>query len=178
METHIGGITTCVEKIVGCLKSVSGTIYMTGIGKSAHVVRKCVATWQSLSIPAQFLLAQDLLHGDIGILRPDDILIYVSHSGSTSELLQVASHVRAEFPVKQMSVSNNPDAALHKLVDFKIVLSDGPIQEADLRNKVPTVSCVLFMIALDMVGILLSEERNFTDAEFRKNHPNGNVHNR
>lgn len=178
MKLHESYLDRSIHTIVDVLKSVTGIIYMTGIGKSAHIVRKCVATWQSLSIPAHFLLAQDLLHGDIGVLRPNDVILYVSHSGNTQELVAIASHVKSAIPVRQISLSNNSTPALDAFVDTSICLSEQKIREADQFNKVPSVSSVLFMMSLDIVGILLSQERNFTDEQFRINHPSGNLHNK
>jgi|694.fasta_scaffold21852_6 arabinose-5-phosphate isomerase len=176
MQSHRLYLERSIEEIVEVISSVKGTIYMTGIGKSAHVVRKCVATWQSLSLPAHFLLAQDLLHGDIGVVRPDDILIYISNSGNTEELIGIAKHVRDAFGVYQLSISNNPSATLGSFVNKSICISEKSIREADPYDKIPTVSSLLFMMTLDTCGLLLAEKRDFTDEVFRRNHPSGNVH--
>lgn len=177
MQSHKPFLEASIKQIVTILKDVKGFIYVTGIGKSAHIARKCVATWQSVSIPAHFLLAQDLLHGDSGVLRPNDLLIHVSHSGHTAELLTIASHLQT-IGIPQMSISNNPNAKLSAYVTHTISISQLPIREADVLNKVPSISCVLFMMVLDMVGLSLAEMRYFTDAQFRRNHPSGNLHNK
>jgi arabinose-5-phosphate isomerase len=178
MKLHESYLERSIHSVVDALKSVTGIIYITGIGKSAHIVRKCVATWQSLSIPTHFLLAQDLLHGDIGVVRPNDVIVYVSNSGNTQELVTIASYVKRAIPVRQISLSNNQNTDIEAFVDTSICLSAQKIREADSFNKVPTVSSVLFMLTLDIVGVLLSEQRNFTDEQFRINHPSGNLHNK
>ena len=82
-------------------------IYITGIGKSYHITKKCVATWQSIGLKANSLLIQDLFHGDLGILRDNDIIIYISNSGNTEELLIVSEYINKNYNITQISITNN-----------------------------------------------------------------------
>jgi arabinose-5-phosphate isomerase len=166
-------LTACIHALVSILRGREGCVFLTGIGKSAHSVKKCVATWQSLGLLCHSLLVQDMLHGDIGVLKPGDTIIYISNSGNTEELLAVSSYVRKTFPVCQICITNNPSALLSTTVDHALNLCNFKIREADTLNMAPTVSCVLFMLVLDIVGVHLAEGRDITREDFQRNHPGG-----
>jgi arabinose-5-phosphate isomerase len=164
-----------VKNLVLLLKNFQKTIYIAGIGKSAHVVCKCVATWQSLGIQAQTVLIQDLFHGDLGVLKEGDMIIYVSNSGNTEELIVVAKYVQKHFSIFQIALTNNPSAILNQYVDKSFNICSFKIQEADILNLAPSVSCVLFMIILDLTGILIAELNGFTREQFKLHHPGGDL---
>ena len=93
LKLYSDQITSCKESlesiirnVVNVLKNFKGTVFITGVGKSAHIAKKCVSTWQSLGINAHNLLIHDLFHGDIGILKNEDMVIYITNSGNTKEL--------------------------------------------------------------------------------------------
>ena len=149
------------------------TIYFAGIGKSYHIIKKCVATWQSLSINTHLLLVQDLFHGDMGVIKENDIIIYVSNSGNTTELIEAAKYIRENYKVMQMSITNNISGKLNNFVDYSTYVCDFKIHEADNYKIVPSVSSVLFLMFIDLLGITLSEKQNLTLEEFVKSHPVG-----
>ena len=160
----------------------SSTIYITGIGKSNLIAKKTVATWQSINIKAYNLLVQDLLHGDIGIIKKGDVIIYISNSGNTTELVEVAKYIKniysvsssdSEIRIMQICISNNENNMLNNYVDYSYSIGPEKIIEADNNNIVPTVSSVLFLMLTDLLGIELSEKNNFTKEDFKKNHPCG-----
>ncbi len=114
-----------------------------------------------------------MLHGDIGIVRPKDTIIYISNSGNTEELISVAQYVHERLGVCQICITTNPSARLSSYVDHSLVLCNFKIKEADTLDMAPTVSCVLFMIVLDVVGLHLAEFQDITKQEFQRNHPAG-----
>jgi arabinose-5-phosphate isomerase len=148
-------------------------IYITGIGKSYHITKKCVATWQSIGIRVNSLLVQDLFHGDLGTLRDNDIIIYISNSGDTEELVTVAGYIKQNFKITQISITNNNDSKLEKYMVHAINICNFKIKEADQFNIIPSVSSVLFLMYLDLLGMYLSELNGFTKEQFKKNHPSG-----
>lgn len=167
-----------IEKIIPNLVSrvinTNGIVYLCGVGKSGYISRKTIATWQSLGIRAQFLSPQDALHGDIGILRSDDIVLYISNSGNTEELLSLATYLKKK-DIPQLLLSNNPTAIMNSFVDTNYVISNTKIIEADSHGLVPSVSSILYMIVLDIVGIYVAEQRGYKKEDFQSNHPSGDL---
>jgi len=150
-------------------------VYLAGIGKSGLVARKCVATWQSLGLPCHYLNIADMLHGDIGVLQPSDVILYTSNSGNTEELIQCTDYINTHKPfVAQFLVSNNPNPKVTS-VSGRIMIGGSKFVEADPANCAPTVSSVIFMIFLDRLGIRLAESNGFTKEAFKQNHPSGDL---
>jgi arabinose-5-phosphate isomerase len=146
---------------------LNNTVYITGIGKSSHIARKCVSTWQSLGIKAQNILIQDMMHGDMGILQKGDCIIYISNSGNTEELINIAKYISNTFNIVQISLTANLYSKLKEFCNYSFIISKTKIKE-----DIPTVSSVIFMIALDQLGIKLS---NITNNQFKLSHPSGNL---
>jgi arabinose-5-phosphate isomerase len=170
LVVHKESIKGVVEELVCIFKdSEKITIYLTGIGKSGHIARKCAATWQSLGIRAHFLNAQDILHGDMGVLRHGDMILYISNSGASEELLTVAQYLKV-LPVIQVSLTNNLDAPIHAHMNHSATIGPTRILEAGLA---PSVSSVISMMILDIVGMTLAEERGYSLKDFQVNHPSG-----
>jgi len=168
-------MSVSIQSLLKILTNTTTTIYITGIGKSGHISKKCVSTWQSLGIKAQYILIQDIFHGDIGVLKEGDIIIYISNSGNTEELINTAKYIKDKFKIIQISITNNIHAKISQYMNHNIVISKTQIKEADIFNKVPSVSSMLFMMFLDIVGIQLSENKHITKEEFITYHPAGDL---
>jgi len=164
-----------IKKLVLSLKDSQNTIYFTGIGKSSHIVKKIVATWQSFGINSQSVLIQDLSHGDFGIFKNGGTIIYVSNSGNTEELIYVAKYIKVNFSIYQIAITNNPSAILREYVNDTYNICNFKIQEADVLNMAPSISSVLFMSLLDIVGILIAELNCLTKEQFKIYHPGGDI---
>jgi arabinose-5-phosphate isomerase len=164
-----------IQILLNILKNNTSNIYIAGIGKSGHIAKKCVATWQSLGIQTHYILIQDIFHGDLGIIKENDIIIYISNSGNTEELINTAKYIKDKLNITQISITNNLDSKISEYMNHSIVLSNSHIKEADILNKVPSVSSVLFMIFLDIVGIQLSETKGLTNELFTLYHPAGDL---
>jgi D-arabinose 5-phosphate isomerase GutQ/beta-phosphoglucomutase-like phosphatase (HAD superfamily)/choline kinase len=165
---------TIIRSILSILRSNTNNIYLTGIGKCGHICKKSVSTWQSIGISCHHLYIPDLFHGDFGILKEGDIILYISNSGKTDELISCAKYIKSKFKITQICITiQNSD--IYKYVDFHYVLSDQPIYEIDSINMAPTTSSILFLALLDMIGVKLSEEKNMTLEKFQKTHPGGDL---
>jgi arabinose-5-phosphate isomerase len=152
------------------------TVYLAGIGKSGLVARKSASTWQSLGLPCHFLNAPDMLHGDIGVLRPGDAILYISNSGNTEELVQITRYIKTNKPaIEQILVTNNPTPIAASTVDRVATIGASKFIEADAASCAPTVSSVVFMIFLDMLGIRLAAAGMATKDAFKQNHPAGDL---
>jgi arabinose-5-phosphate isomerase len=175
LNKYVNSISIPITKCLDILLPIQGSIFITGIGKSAHIAKKCVATWQSLGIQAHYILIQDIFHGDLGVIRDDDIIIYLSNSGNTEEIVSTAKYIQENIHIPQIAVSNNIQSKISPYVNYNIILSDSRIKEADVLNKVPSVSSVMFMIFLDVIGIQMAEMKGMTDNIFTLYHPAGDL---
>jgi arabinose-5-phosphate isomerase len=174
IQTSEPYMSRVVDALSTRLVNFIGTVYITGIGKSAHVARKSVATWQSLGLSCQTILIQDLFHGDLGALRPGDMILYLSNSGNTDEIIPVARYIKNNFDIRQICLTANLNPKLGELAE-NFCITPGPITEADKNNQAPSVSSVLFMMATDLIGIRIAEKRGFTQEQFKKFHPGGDL---
>jgi arabinose-5-phosphate isomerase len=156
------------HKLLNC----NGTIFFTGIGKSGFVAQKISQTLISLGIRSGFLSPVDALHGDIGILSDLDILVLLSKSGTTEELLRLVPCAKAKgaYLISVTSVESN---VLMNLCDLNVFL---PLErELCPFNLAPVTSTAIQMVFGDTVAIALMEARNLTKNEYASNHPAGRI---
>jgi D-arabinose 5-phosphate isomerase GutQ/beta-phosphoglucomutase-like phosphatase (HAD superfamily) len=148
-------------------------IYLTGMGKSGYVCKKCVSTWQSLSIKCSYIDLPNLPHGDFGQFRENDILILISNSGNTDEIVNILNYLNNKFNKKIITISivANKESTMEKLSDYCYVLDN--IKEADAINMAPSTSNIIFMALLDGIGINLKQM--ITKDEFKIYHPHGSL---
>lgn len=158
----------CVETI---LKS-KGRVVVTGIGKSAIVAQKIVATLNSTGTPSIFMHAADAIHGDLGIIQRHDVIICISKSGDTPEIKVLLPLLRTWGNVL-ISMVGNTDSYLARQADF--VLNTYVAKEACPNNLAPTSSSTAQMAMGDALAICLLEERGFTSKDFAKYHPGGSL---
>jgi D-arabinose 5-phosphate isomerase GutQ/beta-phosphoglucomutase-like phosphatase (HAD superfamily)/GTP:adenosylcobinamide-phosphate guanylyltransferase len=170
-----------LQQIIPLLKhnnSQNSNIYLTGIGKCGHICKKSVSTWQSVGISCHYINIPDLFHGDFGILKNKDIIIYISNSGNTEELINCAKYIKSKFiKVTQIALTIKNNSKIQEYVNFYYNLTNNhqDILELDSINMAPTVSSVLFLMFLDMLGIYIAESNNLTIEKFKLNHPGGDL---
>ncbi|MEO0008031.1 MAG: hypothetical protein RJA20_2227 [Bacteroidota bacterium] len=157
---------SCVETLVSC----RGRIVLTGIGKSAIVAQKIVATLNSTGSPALFLHAADAIHGDLGMIQPNDAVICLSKSGETSEI-KVLIPLLKSFGNPLVAMTANRNSTLARQADF--LLWTPVDQEADPNNLAPTTSTISQMALGDALAIVLLTHRGFSASDFAKFHPGG-----
>ena len=149
-----------------------GRLVFTGIGKSADVARKTVATLNSTGTPAAFLHAADALHGDLGMVGQEDVVIAVSKSGATAELVQLLPLLQARqiALVAMVGRTDSPvaKAALH-------TLDVGVEQEACPHDLAPTTSSAAQLAMGDALAMALMEARGFSSEDFARHHPGGSL---
>ncbi len=156
--------------VVEAIFRSSGRTIVTGIGKSALIAQKMVATFNSTGTPASFLHAADAIHGDLGMIRPDDIVICLSKSGETPEIKVLTPLVRHMGNLLVGMVSRK-DSFLGRQADF--VLLTPVDQEADPNNLAPTASTTAQMALGDAMATALLALRGFTPQDFAQYHPGG-----
>jgi arabinose-5-phosphate isomerase len=149
-----------------------GRVVVTGVGKSALVAQKIVATLNSTGTPSIFMHASDAVHGDLGMIRSVDTLICLSKSGETEELKVLLPLIRSTG-VKIIAFTSNPGGYLAQQSDF--VLNIPVREEADPNNLAPTASTTAQMAMGDAIAIALLALRGFTATDFAKFHPGGSL---
>ena len=156
--------------VVAHIFATSGRVILTGIGKSAIVAQKTVATLNSTGTPALFMHAADAIHGDLGMIQPNDIVICLSKSGETPEIRALIPAIKS-LGNTLVAIVANPDTTLGRLADHTLVT---PIsREADPNNLAPTTSTTAQMVLGDAIATSLIAIRGFTPTDFATYHPGG-----
>ncbi len=156
----------CVNAILAC----KGRVVVTGIGKSAIIANKIVATLNSTGTPALFMHAADAIHGDLGMVQKDDIAICISKSGNTPEV-KVLVPLLKRRDVKLVALVSNVDSYLGKQADY--VLNATIENEACPNNLAPTTSTTAHLVMGDALAVCLLKAKDFTEKDFAKSHPGG-----
>lgn len=156
----------CVEAIYHC----KGRVIITGIGKSANIASKIVSTLNSTGTPSIFMHAADAIHGDLGNIQPDDIIICISKSGNTPEIKVLIPFMKS-MSNKIIAMVGNTASYLAQQADYLINCSVE--KEACPNNLAPTSSTTAQLVMGDALAVALLECRGFTTGDFAKYHPGG-----
>ena len=157
-------------KVVELILESKGRVIVTGIGKSANIANKIVATLNSTGTPSMFMHAADAIHGDLGMMMPDDIIICISKSGNTPEIKVLAPLIKNMGNVLVGMVAGL-DSFLAKQSDY--VLKAVVDKEACPNNLAPTNSTTAQLVIGDALAVSLLESRQFSSQDFAKYHPGG-----
>jgi len=147
-----------------------GRLIVTGIGKSAIIAQKMVATFNSTGTPSLFLHASEAIHGDLGMMQTDDVIICISKSGNSPEI-KVLVPLLKRFGNQLIAITGNMSSFLAK--ESKYVLNTTVDAEACRNNLAPTNSTTAQLVMGDALAVCLMEMRNFTSEDFAKYHPGG-----
>jgi arabinose-5-phosphate isomerase len=160
------------EKAVRVIAAGKGRLVISGIGKSAIVAQKIVATMNSTGTPALFMHAADAIHGDLGMVQQDDIVMVISKSGDSAEIKVLAPLVK-NFGNILIGMVGNVQSYLAQQAD--IVINSTVSQEACPNNLAPTTSTTAQMVMGDAMAICLMETKEFKSTDFAKYHPGGTL---
>jgi len=163
-------ITDDFQQIIETILSCKGRVVITGIGKSAIVANKIVATLNSTGTPALFMHAADAIHGDLGMIQRDDVVICISKSGNTPEIKVLVPLIKSRGTVL-VGMVGKLDSYLAQQSDY--VLDVTVEREACPNNLAPTTSTTATMVMGDALAVALLECRDFSSADFAKLHPGG-----
>ncbi|THF61722.1 KpsF/GutQ family sugar-phosphate isomerase [Pseudothauera rhizosphaerae] len=158
------------ERAVALILQRRGRVIVTGIGKSGHVARKLAATLASTGTPAYFVHAAEAAHGDLGMITPEDVVIALSYSGSSEELLTIVPLVKRQG-ARLISMTGNPDSPLAREAD--IHLDAAVAEEACPLNLAPTASTTAALALGDALAVALLDARGFGAEDFARSHPGG-----
>lgn len=163
-------ITDDFAKVVALIYRSKGRVIVTGIGKSAIIANKIVATFNSTGTPAIFMHAADAIHGDLGLILEDDVVICISKSGNTPEIKVLLPLIKnANNSI--IAITGKPDSFLGKQAD--LVLNTYVEKEACPNNLAPTTSTTAQLVMGDALAVCLLELRGFSSKDFAKYHPGG-----
>lgn len=160
------------ETVVNTILQSKGRVIVTGIGKSAIIASKLVATLNSTGTPSVYMHAADAIHGDLGIIQSDDVVICISKSGNTEEIKVLLPLIK-RLGAKIIGMVCNMDSYVAKHSDLR--LNATVESEADPNNLAPTTSTTVQLALGDALAVCLLQARGFTSRDFAKYHPGGSL---
>jgi len=163
-------IDASVENAVKILFDCKGKVVVTGMGKTGIIARKIAATLSSTGTTAIFLHAAEGIHGDLGIIQKDDVVIAVSYSGNTAEVVSIVPYFKL-YKIPIISITGNPKSKLGKNSD--VVIDCSVKKEYEPFGLIPTASTTAALAIGDALAIALLKMRNFRESDFMKFHPGG-----
>jgi arabinose-5-phosphate isomerase len=166
---RLGESFDALVEIIACCR---GRVAVTGIGKSADVGQKLVGTLNSTGTRAYALDATRAVHGDLGMIHPDDVALLLSHSGESEELLRLVGPLR-KLASKVLALTGTAASTLARLADAAVVY--GPVDEACPLSLAPSTSTTVMLALGDAIAFTLSERRQFTAEQFAAFHPGGSL---
>lgn len=165
-------LDSTIAEVIETIDRMDGRLIITGIGKSALVAQKMVATFNSTGCPSLFMHAADAVHGDLGMTMEGDVVIAISKSGETSEI-KVLLPILRQRGNTLIGITSNKESSLARSADFLLYV---PVdQEADPNNLAPTASTTAQMALGDAIAIGLLALKGFTPADFAQFHPGGSL---
>ena len=179
LETEAAAILALVDRLderfdcaVQLLRQCKGRVILTGMGKSGIICRKIAATLTSTGTPALFLHPAEAIHGDLGVIQSDDVVLALSYSGETDELLQLLETIR-RLGAKLIAITGEPKSSLAQAAD--IALDCSVTEEACPMNLVPTASTTAALAIGDALAMTLLVEKGFRQEDFANLHPGGKL---
>ena len=179
LETEAAAIVALVERLDGrfscaveLLRQCHGRVVLTGMGKSGIICRKIAATLSSTGTPSFFLHPAEAIHGDLGVIQGNDVIVALSYSGETDELLRLLETIR-RLGARLIVVTGCPASTLAQAAD--VALDCGVAEEACPMNLVPTASTTAALAIGDALAMTLLVEKGFREEDFARMHPGGKL---
>lgn len=157
---------------IALILDCQGRVIVSGLGKSGHIGRKIAATLASTGTPAYFVHAAEAVHGDLGMITQNDVLIAISNSGESDELLTIIPQIKRQGG-RLIAITGNPDSSLAREAD--IHLDAGVAEEACPLKLAPTASTTAALALGDALAVALLDARGFGAADFARSHPGGTL---
>lgn len=160
------------EDAVNLIMECSGKVVISGVGKSGHIGKKIAATFASTGTPSFFVHSTEGVHGDLGMIEKNDLVILISNSGETQEVLNLIPTLK-KIGVKSLAITSNNESTLAKNVDVQLIYSYE--KEADSLNLAPSTSSTLTLVIGDALALTVSKLKKFTNDDFYLYHPGGSL---
>jgi len=162
-------------KAIDIMYKSSGNIIISGVGKSGYIARKIAATFTSVGSPSLFLHPTEASHGDLGFIRKKDILVILSNSGASKELIDLMKYAK-KIRIPIIIFTSVENSYLAKIADCKIILPK--VAEVGRNNIAPTSSTTMMLSLGDALALSLSEKKKFPLSKFSHYHPGGSIGNK
>lgn len=175
VKDQINHIDENFVKAVSLIESSSGRVVIIGLGKSGHIGRKIAATMASIGVPSIYLHPAECLHGDLGMIMKDDVVVLLSYSGETEEIKQVLP-VLQRMKLKTIAITGRVNSQTWKNCD--VIIDSSVEKEACPFNLAPTASTTALLALGDALALVLSERRGFKKEDFAIFHPLGAIGNK
>ena len=179
LRTEAAAILALVERLDGrfscaveLLRQCRGRVILTGMGKSGIICRKIAATLSSTGTPSFFLHPAEAIHGDLGVIQGNDVIVALSYSGETDELLRLLEAIR-RLGARLIVITGCPASTLAQAAD--VALDCGVAEEACPMNLVPTASTTAALAIGDALAMTLLVEKGFCEEDFARMHPGGKL---
>ena len=161
-------------KSMADISNQGGNIIFTGIGKNVYICQKLAAMYSSLGIPSFYLDATHALHGDIGILRDTDMLIPISKSGNTEELIKMLAYLKHDRKLYTVGIDCANESEFDMYCD-KVLHLNFSKEADDIVELVPTTSAIITLLVGDAIGLEVAKINKFTKEDYHRNHPAGSI---
>ncbi|MEN3931224.1 KpsF/GutQ family sugar-phosphate isomerase [Microvirga sp. W0021] len=171
-QSIANGLGTGFADAIDTIASASGRVIVTGIGKPGYIARKLTATMASTGTSAYYVHPAEASHGDLGMIRPEDVIIALSWSGESKELADIVAYAK-RFRVPLISITSSADSSLGRQSDICLLLPKAP--EACPNGLAPTTSTTMELALCDAIAVALLEYRGFTAENFKDFHPGGKL---
>ena len=172
LASTLGKLDASFARAVELMRDSTGRVIVAGVGKSGLIGRKIAATLTSTGTPAAFLHPADSVHGDLGIVGPNDVAILISKSGESDELLALVEHLK-RMGVRLIAMTGDKTSGLARHAD--VVLDAGVAEEACPHDLAPTTSTTVALALGDALAVALLEEKGFQREDFARLHPGGSI---
>ena len=167
-SVDLNNLTTVLDY----MQNAKGRIIITGMGKSGHIGNKIAASLASTGTPSFFVHPAEASHGDLGMITEDDVVVAISNSGESRELIDILNYCK-RFGIKLIAITKNPNSSLGKASDVVLQLPNG--EEACPLGLAPTSSTTATLVLGDIITIALVERKGFSKNDFNDRHPGGKL---
>jgi len=160
------------EAVCQAIATSQGKVVFMGVGKSGHIGKKLAATFSSTGTPSFFVHSTEALHGDFGMIEPKDVIILISNSGNTQEVVDGFETLKA-IGCTTVAMTSNPESKMAKFCDLKLIFPK--VLEADHLNLAPTSSSTVTLVLGDAIACTVSAHKAFKPENFHLYHPGGSL---
>lgn len=175
-QQALAKLSQCLDQrfnqVIQCILNCKGRLAIAGIGKSGLIGKKMVATFASTGTPSLFLHPTEAFHGDLGMLKPEDIVMLISYSGESDDVNKLIPSLKS-FGNRIIALTSNPNSTLGKHADY--ILNISVEREVCPNNLAPTTSALVTLALGDALAVALIHARDFKPADFAKFHPGGSL---
>lgn len=172
LEKLKNGLDETLTSALDIMQSAKGRIIITGMGKSGHIGKKIAASLASTGTPSFFVHPAEASHGDLGMITEDDVVLAISNSGESKELVDILNYCK-RFGIKLIAITKNPESSLGKAGDIVLTLPNNG--EACPLGLAPTSSTTATLVLGDILTTCMIERKGFTKEDFNNRHPGGKL---